>query len=293
MKSQGRGNVVQLRVPFEGYRCFHCETEYPQKVTLCPGCHAPDSMTPVRERDPSEKSIPARRAKRASKILARESPKISTGSVAWDEALDGGLVMPSSLLVAGEAGVGKSTQAIAIAAYVARTLARPVLYGSAEMPESLFASIARKRLGLSTSALEKVYVTDTNDLESLLADVDAIDPCMVVVDSMQRYRVDGETGEAVLLAVVHEILSTAKEQDFVAMLISQVTKGEDFAGSNTIRHDVDCVVNLAKVSAGLAVQVLDKNRHGRTPLVGVEPRTWEDSEVPVSKKKRKPLDPLA
>ncbi|MDD1678389.1 MAG: DNA repair protein RadA [Methanomicrobiales archaeon] len=279
----------QTSLALQGYKCFLCGAKSPQKETICPNedCHSLHTMMPVKSQENGEETTPtvARRAKKASSIAAADFEKISTGTEAWDAALDGGLVRPSSLLVYGDPGIGKSTQSILIAAHVALSLDEPVLYGSAEMPDSLFVHIARNRLNLSKQALDRIYVTDTNDLATMLAEIEEIQPAMVVWDSMQRFRSEGEEGEAVLKRVVHDALEAGQDANAITMLVSQVTKGEDFAGRNTIRHDVDCEVSMSKVRDGIAVQVLDKNRFGRTPLVGTIPVHWE---IPFVEETQKP-----
>lgn len=279
----------QTSLALQGYKCFLCGMKSPQKETICPNedCQSLHTMVLVKNQEDGEEATPtaARRAKKASSIAAADFEKISTGTEAWDTALDGGLVRPSSLLVYGDPGIGKSTQSILIAAHVAVSLNEPVLYGSAEMPDSLFVHIARNRLKLSKQALDLIYVTDTNDLATMLAEIEEIRPAMVVWDSMQRFRSEGEEGEAVLKKVVHDALEAGQLTNCITLLVSQVTKGEDFAGRNTIRHDVDCEVSMTKVSAGIAVQVFDKNRFGRTPLVGTIPVHWE---IPVVEEVQKP-----
>lgn len=273
--------MTQIPLALQGYRCFLCHFDSVQKETICPECQGVHTMARKPEPHEDVQNLPtiSRRAKRASTISADLVEKIQTGNVAWDKALDGGLVRPSSMLVCGKAGVGKSTQAIAIAAHIGMLLDEPVLYGSAEMPDELFAHIARNRLNLKKEALDNIYVTDTNDLASMLADVDDIEPCMIIWDSMQRFRAEGEEGDVVLRKVVHDAIEIGKEHNAITMLVSQITKGDDFAGRNTIRHDVDCVVDLVKVKTGISVQVLDKNRWGRTPLAGVIPVSWSELET--------------
>lgn len=273
---QVKRKSTQIPLALQGYRCFVCGFLSPQKETICTYCQGVHTSVSVRETAESEPVLPkfASRAKRASLISAIESVKIATGYDAWNVALDGGLVRPSSLLVCGDPGIGKSTQAIAIAGFVADLLKEPVLYGSAEMPNAMFAHVARNRLNMQKSTLDKMFVTDTSDLAAMLADIEEIQPCLVVWDSMQRFRHNDEEGDIVLRRVVHDGIEASKNFDHVAMFISQVTKAEDFSGKNSIRHDVDCEVWLNAVKNGIAVQVPTKNRYGRTPLTGVVPVDW-------------------
>jgi DNA repair protein RadA/Sms len=287
---QGKNSGIQIPLALRGFQCFECGEEYPQRVSVCPSCNGVHTMLALREAADGEQvtPAPARRARRASSIPALETSKISTGTEAWDIALDGGFVRPSSLLVCGDPGVGKSTQAIAIAGAIADLLDEPVLYGSAEMPDAMFAHIARNRLNMKESTLRKVFVTDTNDLDAMLADIEEIEPALVVWDSMQRFRYGGEEGDVVLRRVVHDGIQAAKDHDHIAMFISQVTKGDSFAGRNTIEHDVDVAIWLTVVTDGIAVQVPTKNRYGRTPLVGIIPVEWSIPIVEAKPKKRKP-----
>src|SRR5215204_2031929 len=118
------------------WMCLACETTHEQFSPFCDACKSTDTITeaPDEHAIEIEQERPRQRAKRATLVSTSLPPVLSTGRNAWDIALGGGFVRPSSVLVYGPRGVGKSTSLLSIANTIGNTLKRPVLYGSAEMP---------------------------------------------------------------------------------------------------------------------------------------------------------------
>lgn len=259
----------------DNFSCLACGSQFNARFSVCESCtsletcvRAEDAHAPIS----SVHKVPTRRkAKPASQIKLSNPKKLTTGRQAWDSALDGGLVRPSSVLLFGQAGVGKSTRSLAIALHFAEKYR--VLYGSAEMSEELFSQMLNRvcdAVKPSDKALANLHVNESDDVEQLLEDVTDLKPIFVVVDSIQRYRYEGQIGELALRNVVLNVLNSGKEHRHITFLISQVTKEENFIGSNSIRHDVDVEINLVNSSKGVTVQVLDKNRFGRTPRAAID-----------------------
>lgn len=197
-------------------------------------------------------------------------PTISTGRAAWDMALGGGLTRPSSVLLYGPPGVGKSTSSLTIACHVAKLTNRVALYGSAEMPATQLRKLAGE-IGLTKSDLRRLYIQDSPEMEDLLADVEELEPAFVVIDSIQRFRWEGSLGERELRSVVTGAIEAGHAIGAITVLISQVTKDDDFVGENGIAHDVDVELALRKAGPGLVgVDCNEKNRFAPTPLGGIE-----------------------
>lgn len=255
------------------FACIVCGAKSSQRDLICAGCGATDTQTAV-EHDPGETEGNSgktyRRALCADAIRSKVPPKIPTGRSAWDIALGGGFSRPSSVLVRGPAGVGKSTSAIRIACHVAERLGGVALYGSAEMPAMHMKKLADE-LSISKNALRRLYIQDSPEAEDLLEDIEELDPCIIVWDSMQRFRWDGELGERELRRVVTEAIAAGIASSAVTLLISQVTKDDDFVGENGIRHDIDVELSLRKAGENMVgVDCLSKNRFAPTPAGAIE-----------------------
>lgn len=165
--------------------------------------------------------------------------RVSLGVPALDLALGGGAVVPSSWLLSGVPGAGKSVLAARLAAAAARALSRRLLFVSAEM-EAPGARTVAEIAGCDLSRLDIWPAPELSEVERYCA---REKPGGVVVDSIQRLAVDGErTGsEAAIEAVAIACVSMARDSGAVLIAISHATKEGKAAGSLSVAHDVDVV----------------------------------------------------
>ena len=117
---------------------------------------------------------------------ARAQP---TGVGELDRVLGGGIVPGAVVLLAGEPGVGKSTLLLEVAS---RRAARggTVLYVTGE--ES--AGQVRLRAERTGALAPHLFLSATADLEEIAAHVEAVDPVLLVVDSIQTVSSSGVEG---------------------------------------------------------------------------------------------------
>lgn len=269
------------------YACIACHARADSYAAFCDACMAEDTIAEVEPDDPDDGS-PLRKKRSAAKRLASVSaslpPKISTGREAWDIVLGGGLTRPSTVLVQGPKGVGKSTSALRIADHVSQLHKGPALYGSAEMPKEHVRRLG-DLLGLNMSEL---YINDSGHLEDMVADIEQLRPILVVWDSIQRFYADGVLGEHALRDTVMQAKHAGNRVRAASLLLSQVTKAEQFVGSSTIGHDVDVVLVLGRLKVArtkkgeddpkapkyranqISITCPEKNRFAATPLSATE-----------------------
>ena len=115
-----------------------------------------------------------------------------TGISELDRVLGGGVVPGSVTLLAGDPGVGKSTLLLEVAHRWAET-GRRALYLSGE--ES--AGQIRLRAERTGCTHDEVYLAAESDLPTALGHIEAVQPSLVVIDSVQTMSttdVDGVTG---------------------------------------------------------------------------------------------------
>lgn len=246
------------------YVCYLCDHETFQGASKCPACGQFDTLIRQDDEAPAELPEPGRPAKHATKLSLRRPKFYSSGSKAWDIVLGGGFVKPSSVLVYGPRGVGKSTRALQLAVHVAALTKGKVLYGSAEMPAE-HVRLYAERIGFSRAELGRLWVQDSNDALDLLANIDQERPTVVVWDSIQRFTWEGELGDVELRQVVHHAIDAGKHYKLISILLSQVSKEDIFLGPNGIGHDVDVMVRLSRKGNDLIVETPDKNRFAPTP----------------------------
>jgi DNA repair protein RadA/Sms len=209
-----------------------------------------------------------------------------TGIPEFDRVLGGGLVPGAAILVSGEPGVGKSTLLLEVAARIAQGHnGRPgerVLYVSAE--ES--ASQVRLRAERTGALSDELYLAAETDLATILGQVDAVKPRLLIVDSVQTVSSamsDGSPGQP---AQVREVAGTltrvAKERNLPVLLVGHVTKDGSIAGPRLLEHLVDVVCSFEgdRQTALRFVRTL-KNRFGPTDEVGCFEMTGDGiAEVP-------------
>ena len=119
--------------------------------------------------------------------VARARP---TGLDELDRVLGGGLVPGAVVLLAGEPGVGKSTLLLEAGALAAA--AGPVLYVTGE--ES--AAQVRLRADRIGAVSQNLFLAAETDFGALLEHVDAVNPALLIVDSVQTISAAGRRGRA-------------------------------------------------------------------------------------------------
>ena len=191
-----------------------------------------------------------------------------TGISELDRVLGGGLVPGSVTLLAGDPGVGKSTLLLEVAHRWAET-GRRALYLSGE--ES--AGQIRLRAERTGCTHDEVYLAAESDLPTALGHIEAVQPSLVVVDSVQTMSttdVDGVTGGVTQVRAVTTALTMAAKTTGVAMiLVGHVTKDGAIAGPRSLEHLVDVVLHFeGDRSSALRMVRGVKNRFGAADEVG-------------------------
>jgi DNA repair protein RadA/Sms len=254
----------------EKYICLQCEKPQSDFSLNCSDCGAEDTIIPIDELEDEKENALQKHSTRAKRVLdvpAELPAKISTGRRAWDIALDGGVSRPSSTLVVGAPGIGKSTSLLTIADILGNRLKRPVLYASGEMPAELVRQMCN-RLELS---MKHLYVNATTESSEVHEDIEELKPAVVIWDSIQAFQVEGESGLLIQKNLVKGAIEIGNRYKVVTFFITQVTKEEEFMGLNTIRHEVDTEILLRRTDEGrIVVSCPVKNRYGKTPRTAIE-----------------------
>jgi DNA repair protein RadA/Sms len=185
----------------------------------------------------------------------------------FDRVLGGGLVPGTVALLAGEPGVGKSTLLLEAGALAAQRSV--VLYVTGEESAAQVAQRAERIGALS----ESLYLAAETDLAALLAQVDAVRPELLIVDSVQTISAAGVDGIPGGVTQVREItsalVSLAKQRTLTTLLVGHVTKDGSIAGPRSLEHLVDVVLHFEGDSRGRLRMIRAlKNRFGPTDEVG-------------------------
>lgn len=258
--------------------CDECGYDTANWLGKCPQCDAWNSfkeMTITPEKGTSSRRAQQTKEKRApltrlDQVVIPENARLSLGSEEFDRVLGGGAYPRTTILLAGEPGIGKSTLLLQAAAACARVPEARLMYVSAE--ESIDQiRIRSDRLGIDG---EHIYCVAEPNLDMLLDGLDDLEPTLVVIDSIQAMydpALDSSPGSITQVREVAARLSQkAKENGFVLFLIGHVTKDGVLAGPRTLEHLVDVVVYFeGDRYESLRVIRAVKNRYGATGEVGI------------------------
>jgi DNA repair protein RadA/Sms len=220
---------------------------------------------------------------------AKPITQISTENVAswstkvgeFDRVLGGGLVPGAVVLLSGEPGVGKSTLLLEVAAKAAQS-GKKVLYVSGE--ESV--GQIRLRAERTNSMSDNLFIASETDLSTVLGQIDAVKPQLLVVDSVQTVaaaEIDGAAGmPSQIREVAANLIRVAKERSLPVILVGHVTKDGNIAGPRALEHLVDVVCHFeGDRQTSLRFVRSMKNRYGPTDEVGCFEMTGEGiNEVP-------------
>ncbi len=228
------------------YVCSSCTAEAPRWSGQCMQCSAWNTLVEdVINVGKTEKKIsaavPVKVAVTVSDIKVKEK-RLGTGIGELDNVLGGGFMEDSLVLMAGDPGIGKSTLTLQICDKMAGQ-GKKVLYFSGEESVGQIASRAR-RLKLKN----EIGLINLNDLETILATIQAERPEFVVVDSVQVMASDEIASQAGSISqvryVAEQLMKVAKGRKIPILLIGHVNKEGNLAGPQVLTHLVDTVLFL-------------------------------------------------
>jgi DNA repair protein RadA/Sms len=263
--------------PTSVYRCQQCGFASPKPGT-CPDCkRSTGELVPLVE----ERAVPATPSARRAAIAAGTRPqpikdvvlergdRTLTGIGELDRVLGGGLVRGSLVLIGGDPGVGKSTLVLQAARALAK-VTPPVLYVTAE-ESAAQVKMRADRLGIAGDGL---LLWAESDLGAVQAELDAVKPRVLIVDSIQTVFLPELESAPGSVAQVREcgarLMTLAKGRGLATFMVGHVTKDGALAGPRVLEHLVDTVLYF-EGEQHHAYRVLRavKNRFGSTNEIGV------------------------
>jgi DNA repair protein RadA/Sms len=262
---RGRGG----RAARSAYRCGECGWTTARWVGRCGECQQWGTLeevggAPVGVTAPRSVLTPAQPI---AEVEARAASTWPSGVGELDRVLGGGVVSGAVVLLAGEPGVGKSTLLLDVAARAAED--RTVLYVTGE--ES--AAQVRLRAERIGALRPRLLLAAETDLATVLGHVEASDPALLVVDSVQTIASDSVDGTAGNVTQVREVAASlirvAKARGMATLLVGHVTKDGTIAGPRVLEHLVDVVCQFeGDRHSRLRLLRAVKNRYGPTDEVG-------------------------
>jgi DNA repair protein RadA/Sms len=265
------------------YVCQQCGRTSVRNMGRCPQCGAWNSMVeevvaaPAAPANVAGRSLGGRsEPRRLTEISGDVEERLPLSITEFGRVLGGGVVPGSVVLIGGDPGIGKSTLLLQVALVMAQQ-AR-VLYVSGEESERQIkmraARLNRSGDGRGPDFPESLYLVTETNLETILEHLRAVQPQLLVVDSIQTIYMQELESSAGSVSQVRECASRlrelAKSSNLAVFLIGHVTKEGAIAGPRVLEHIVDTVLYLEGdrfQSYRLLRSV--KNRFGATSEVGV------------------------
>ncbi len=223
--------------------CTSCGHESGKWLGQCPGCGEWNCYAeqPSQPKKKKAGAVPRRGAAAIPVTEAAAAPaaRTPTGLDGLDRVLGGGLVPGSLVLLAGEPGIGKSTLLLQVAASLARDCG-PVVYVTGEESAEQIALRARRIGGLEPN----LFLLPETSCESVLAQIEDLEPQLVVVDSVQTAVLDSIDAVAGSVSQVRQVASRfqhfAKTRGVPVVLVGHVTKDGMIAGPEAPRAPGRC-----------------------------------------------------
>ncbi|NMF82687.1 DNA repair protein RadA [Nodosilinea sp. P-1105] len=291
--------------------CNQCGAESSQYYGRCPVCSSWNSLVEqvqpaketgtrlpgaVRSRSGGAKTAAPRQPRLAmtlEQIQEHPQARLPSGYGELDRVLGGGIVPGSLVLLGGDPGIGKSTLLLQVAAQLAAQ--QRVLYVCAE-ESGQQVKLRWQRLGRGeekgrrkkeevgvvtgpeSAGVEAVggdlYLLPEIDLETILMELESLQPTVAVIDSIQALYYGALTSAPGSVSQVREctsaLMQLAKRSNISLFIVGHVTKEGAIAGPKVLEHLVDTVLYFEGdrfASHRLLRSV--KNRFGATHELGV------------------------
>ncbi|SVB41765.1 uncharacterized protein METZ01_LOCUS194619, partial [marine metagenome] len=254
--------------------CQSCGASRPRWVGKCDACGAWNSIAEEISREATPKGLGKSKGREIAFVnLAGEHGQVArhaSGIVELDRVVGGGLVAGSSVLLAGDPGIGKSTLLLQAAGALAENGLRCAYVSGEEGIEQI--RLRATRLGLSHAPVQLAAATSVRDILTSLES--AAQPDIIVVDSIQTMYLDTLDSAPGTIAQVRgatqELIRHAKRSGSVLLVVGHVTKDGQIAGPRVLEHMVDVVLYF-EGERGHQFRIVRavKNRFGPTDEIGV------------------------
>lgn len=202
-----------------------------------------------------------------SEVKTQNAERTITPDSELNRVLGGGIVPGSVILLGGEPGIGKSTLLLQT---VLKLQNKKVLYISGEESESQI-KLRAERTPFSNP---DCYVLTETNLENILQQIEAIQPDLVIADSVQTLHTEFIESSAGSVSQIREtsskLIKFAKATNTPVVLVGHINKEGSIAGPKILEHMVDVVLQF-EGDRNHIFRILraHKNRFGSTSEIGI------------------------
>lgn len=254
--------------------CQNCGSQFSKWQGQCTACKEWNTIveeviqTPEKSDWKSQTSTVKKTSKplKINEIDVSEEARLNTQDEEFNRVLGGGLVPGSLTLLGGEPGIGKSTLLLQIAL----KLPYKTLYVSGEESQKQI----KMRAERINPKSENCYILTETKTQNIFKQIEALEPDIVVVDSIQTLHSDYIESSSGSISQIKEcateLIKFAKETATPVVLIGHITKDGSIAGPKILEHMVDTVLQF-EGDRNHVFRILraHKNRFGSTNELGI------------------------
>ncbi|MAQ76432.1 MAG: DNA repair protein RadA [Aquimarina sp.] len=259
------------------FYCQNCGAQYTKWQGQCTSCRqwntiAEEVVQKAEKNDWKQSTDTTASSKRVAKPLrvseidTTQEARYNTDDAELNRVLGGGLVPGSLTLLGGEPGIGKSTLLLQISL----RLPYKTLYVSGEESQKQI-KMRAERISAKT---DNCYILTETKTQNIFRQIEAIEPDIVIIDSIQTLHSDYIESSAGSISQIREctteLIKFAKETSTPVLLIGHITKDGNIAGPKILEHMVDTVLQF-EGDRNHVYRILRalKNRFGSTSELGI------------------------
>jgi DNA repair protein RadA/Sms len=257
----------------KNFVCSHCGAISPKWMGQCVDCGNWNSIYEEVETQEDQNIVLGVQLK--PEILSidtiSEKHRIQTGIEELNRVLGGGLVPSSAILIGGDPGIGKSTLLLQLTSKLDNLGVKSLYVSGEESTDQI--KLRAHRLGVDN---KNSYIISATNINDILATIDSIkhEIKLVVIDSIQTiYSRDFSSAPGTVSQIrstTHSLISYAKKNDIILLLVGHVTKDGQLAGPKVLEHMVDTVLYFEGDSSyNFRILRSIKNRFGSINEIGL------------------------
>ncbi|MCF6462471.1 DNA repair protein RadA [Clostridium sp. Cult1] len=260
------------------YRCSQCGNESIRWMGRCSECGSWNSFDEVLiDHKKSDNKKQNRKVEgispiKLSTIDVDNGQRIVTSIDEFNRVLGGGIIKDSVTILTARPGAGKSTLLLEIAKDIAQKGFK-VLYASGEESETQIKNRANRILD---EIPKDIWILSDISMDNVLQTIDTIDADLVIIDSIQTFKLDefnsraGSPIQTIECANALVDMAKNKNRPRAVIMVGHMTKANEMAGLRTLEHLVDTVIYLEGESdEELRTLMATKNRFGPTGEIGL------------------------
>lgn len=229
------------------YRCVFCGAVESSRPDACPRCGVSEAMIPLSTKSAKTRPMLAQSIGDDEGADARLPAPVELA-----ELFPEGLPVPSSLVITGPPGVGKTTLCTR---WCSSFATGPGLVCTTEQTRAAVKYAAKR----AKADLRRLYVSEVRTVADVRAAALSSSCASFVIDSIDELAEDEEHTSRVEkpIRLIREMIAIAREVGAIVFIVGQTNKEDELSGPRRAEHLADCTLHVSDAKIRSA-----KNRFG-------------------------------